>query len=416
MKNLNIEYDRNGNEQKLLSPIPIEDHYFMTPMEREIEEYLYHDKEDFSSVAIVIRRALMLAKCQWERGLDSSSELQSPPPGPLGKDGDKRWEIEKFVDANEDLSEFRVRWKGYDYSKDTWEKLGDLKKNKEFNYKKFIENYQRDGPESIVYFTRSELAGQDGNIDRDKLLEGHAKFIKGKLFNKKGYTHFEPARASNEAKWDNKRTWWQKKGSQWPIFVVDKNYRATRNRGSLQNAAQKAAEGLMLNPDIIKFGRKYASQILSKPPCHTYEEIQSKCFERGLIKDDALSDVPVVEPVHFDESSGPWPLSGERQTQSQTRARDRPAGTNCQSASSGGQTVEGAQNTGKRKQVTPSRSSRSLKVSRQNDSSPTFGSSSDEDSLTPNTLDMGSVAPDQQFPASIAFTFRAGDNGASGDA
>ena len=120
------------------------------------------------------------------------------------------------------------------------------------------------------------------------------------------------------------------------------NLADTRNTGNLQNAAQKAAERLMLNPDIIKFARKYAPQILSQPPCHTYEEIQSKSVERRLIKDDALS-----------------------------------------------------QNSAKRKQGAPSRSPRSLEASRQNVSSPTPGSTSDEDSLTPSTLDMGS-APAQR--------------------
>ena len=83
LENSNIEHDKNGNEQKLRSPISIEEQILMTPMEKEIEEYLYHDKETLSSwVAIVIRRALMLAKCQWQHGLDRSSELQSPPPSP----------------------------------------------------------------------------------------------------------------------------------------------------------------------------------------------------------------------------------------------------------------------------------------------------------------------------------------------
>ena len=223
VENSNIEHDRNGNEQKLRSPISIQERYFMTEMEREIEEYLYHDKEDFAWVAIVMRRALMLAKCQWQQGLGSSLR-----PSPLGKDGDKRWEIEKFVDANEDLSEFKVRWKGYADSKDSWEKLGDLQNCKKLNCKKFIEQYKRDGPQRIIYFTRSELAGQDGNIDRNELLEDHARLRASKtkemiLVRTKGYAHFEPARATNQAAWDNKRTWWQKKGSCWPIFVMHVN-------------------------------------------------------------------------------------------------------------------------------------------------------------------------------------------------
>ena len=89
------------------------------------------------------------------------------------------------------------------------------------------------------------------------------------LVRTKGYAHFEPARATNKAAWDNKRTWWQKKGSCWPIFVMHVNDRAdTKNTRNLQNAAQKAAERLMLNPNIIKFARKYAPQILSFRSLH----------------------------------------------------------------------------------------------------------------------------------------------------
>ena len=143
------------------------------------------------------------------------------------------------------------------------------------------------------------------------------------------------------------------------------------------------------------------------------------------------------EPVHFNESSGLRPLSGERQTLRQTRAQGHNKCSNCgqhghnkrscPTAASGGQAVEGAQNTGKRKQDTPSGSSRLLKASRQNVSSPTSGSSSDEgfqtsrkiDFQTPRNIGYRGSAP-EPLPASTVCSFRAGDNGAvtgaSGDA
>jgi hypothetical protein len=252
LENSNIEHDKNGNEQKLRSPISIEEQILMTPMEKEIEEYLYHDKETlFSWVAIVIRRALMLAKCQWQHGLGNSSEPRSPPPSPLEQNGAKLWEIEKFVDANENRSEFLVRWAGYTSKDDSWKKVADLPAG--FDLRTFTEQYERDGPERI-YFTRS---GQDGTIDRNDLLEDHAR-LRGirttkevKLIKVKGYARFEPARATNQATWGKKRTWWQQKGSCWPIFV----YAGTMNTETLQNAAQTVAERLMLNPDIIEFAK-----------------------------------------------------------------------------------------------------------------------------------------------------------------
>jgi hypothetical protein len=139
------------------------------------------------------------------------------------------------------------------------------------------------------------------------------------------------------------------------------------------------------------------------------------------------------EPLHFDESSGLRPPSGERQTLSQKRARVHNKCSNCGQhghnkrrcgEGGGGQAVEGAQNTGKRKQNTPPGSSRSLKASRQNVSSSTSGSTSsrvesEDDFPTSCKLDMGS-ASGQRLPASTACSFPAGDNGAvigaSGDA
>ena len=140
------------------------------------------------------------------------------------------------------------------------------------------------------------------------------------------------------------------------------------------------------------------------------------------------------EPVHFDERSGPFqPLSGKRQTLSQTRGRGHNKCSNCGQlghnkrrcgGGDGGQAVEGAQNTGKRKQGTPSGSSRSLKASPLNVSSSTSGSTSsrvesEDDFPTSCKLDMGSASA-QRLPASTACSFRAGDNGAvtgaSGDA
>lgn len=131
------------------------------------------------------------------------------------------------------------------------------------------------------------------------------------------------------------------------------------------------------------------------------------------------------EPVHFNESSGLRPLSGERQTLRQTRAQGHNKCSNCGQhghnkrrcgGGGGGQAVEGAQNTGKRKQGMPSGSSRSLKASRPNGSSSTSGSTSsrvesEDDFPTSCKLDMGS-ASGQRLPASTACSFRAGDNGA----
>jgi len=160
--------------------------------------------------------------------------------------------------------------------------------------------------------------------------------------------------------------------------------------------------------------------------------------EENLGDDEAAGGMSVAddEPVHFDESSGLRPPSGERQTLNQTRARGHPAGSvaatgegnkcsNCGQhghnkrrcgGGGGGQTVEGAQNTGKRKQGTPPGSSRSLKASRRNVSSSTSGSTSSrvesEDNFpTPCKLNMGSASA-QRLPASTACSFRAGDNGA----
>jgi hypothetical protein len=142
------------------------------------------------------------------------------------------------------------------------------------------------------------------------------------------------------------------------------------------------------------------------------------------------------EPVHFDESSGLRPPSGERQTLSQTRARGHPAGSvaatgegnkcsNCGQhgrnkrrcgGGGGGQGVEGAQNTGQRKQGTPPGSSRSLKAFHRNVSSSTYGLTSsrvesEDDFPMPCKLNMGSASA-QRLPASTACSFRAGDNGA----
>ena len=151
----NVEYDANGAEWKLCSPISKEERYRMTPMGREIEEYLYHEKETFQPVAIILRRALMLTKSKWENGV---SVDKSPPPSPIQMEGDKWWEIEKLVDSNEDSSLFKIRWKGYTATSDSWKKADDLGEGGP----DFIAQFERDGPEHM-YFTRS---GEDGTINR----------------------------------------------------------------------------------------------------------------------------------------------------------------------------------------------------------------------------------------------------------
>ena len=85
--------------------------------------------------------------------------------------------------------------------------------------------------------------------------------------------------------------------------------------------------------------------------------------EENLGDDEAAGGMSVAddEPVHFDESSGLRPPSGERQTLSQKRARVHNKCSNCGQhghnkrrcgEGGGGQAVEGAQNTGKRNQNT----------------------------------------------------------------
>ena len=141
----------------------------MTPMGREIEEYLYHEKETFQPVAIILRRALMLTKSKWENGV---SVDKSPPPSPIQMEGDKWWEIEKLVDSNEDSSLFKIRWKGYTATSDSWKKADDLGEGGP----DFIAQFERDGPEHM-YFTRSGEDMANGCKTIDRYLGNHNKLV-----------------------------------------------------------------------------------------------------------------------------------------------------------------------------------------------------------------------------------------------
>ena len=213
-ENANLEYDIHGREWKLNSPISAADRHRMTAIEKDIEEYLYHEKEHFIPVAIILRRALMRVKPLWESG--------------------------NINDSSENM-----------------------------------------------FFTRS---GEDDTIDRNDLLEEHARphgsrgSTQFRLKRAKGFSRFEPARAMNSAI-GNTRSWWQKKGNSWPIFLPSD----FRNTGVFQNAAQNAAERLVLNPAIIEFAKRFASQIASQMPIETFLEIEAFCIEHGLIQDQAAS-------------------------------------------------------------------------------------------------------------------------------
>ena len=55
----------------------------------------------------------------------------------------------------------------------------------------------------------------------------------------------------------------------------------------------RCVDRLMLNPEIIKFARRFASYILRQPPLHEFHEIQCFCEERGLLRrqEDAVEDI-----------------------------------------------------------------------------------------------------------------------------
>jgi len=321
----NVECDTKGQKWKLCSPFSVEQLLHMQPMWRDIVDYLYHEKETFQPVAHIIRRAVMLAKNEWhcqqrrsKFGRRVHHDQPHAPPSPLDEDGKLRWIIEKLVERSEDFSQVKVRWKGYAAEHDTWEDLDSLEEELEHDVMKDLqEELDRDGPER-TYFTRD---GKNGTIDREDLLQDHAKLSAtrqgvAQLKNKKAYQRFEPARATNSAKWEDKRTWWQKKGDYWPIFVAAD----PRRTGSLQNAAQSAAERLILNAEIIKFARMFSKEINSQPPLHKFLEYQRFCVDRGLLprEEDAVEDMYLAE-------SSPAPPTTEQ------RRRGRRSGTSGES-------------------------------------------------------------------------------------
>jgi hypothetical protein len=299
----NVECDTKGQTWKLCSPFSVEQLLNMQPMWRDIVDYLYHEKETFQPVAHIIRRAIMLAKNEWDYqqfrsrlGRRIHHNQPHAPPSPLEEDGELRWEIEKLVERSDDSSQVKVRWKGYAAEHDTWEDVDSLGEELASDFIKDLqEKLDRDGPERI-YFTRD---GKNGTIDREDVLEDHAKMSyrprqgTAQLKKKKAYQHFEPARATNSAKWEDKRTWWQKKGDYWPIFVATE----PRSTGNLQNAAQRAAERLILNPEIIKFARRFSKEINSQPPLHKFLEYQRFCVDRGLLprEEDAVQDMYLAD-------------------------------------------------------------------------------------------------------------------------
>lgn len=98
IENANVELDKHGGMVKLNSPIAMDDRIGMSPMERDIEEYLYHEKEHFHWVATVIRRGLMTTQAYWQDGINM--QASTPYFVREGKDGN-------FSDAfcREDLLE-----------------------------------------------------------------------------------------------------------------------------------------------------------------------------------------------------------------------------------------------------------------------------------------------------------------------
>jgi hypothetical protein len=109
---------------------------------------------------------------------------------------------------------------------------------------------------------------------REDLLSDHPFLAKKQdeylVKTRKGYTQFEIKRACHEG--DERRSWWQKLGDQWPIFVRA-GHREDREDGDVT-----------LNPIIIRFARRFAAKILAQPPLHTREDVEAWCSEKGYIK------------------------------------------------------------------------------------------------------------------------------------
>ena len=138
-----------GNLWELDSPISQEDRRKMSQTEREIEEYMYHAKEHFNSVAIILRRAVMATKPQWENCVLNQN----------------RW-----CDAPEITVHFTRS------------------------------SEVEDGDGTVT-------------VCREDLLEDHAKLCKAALIKKRGFARFEPARALNDvaqgsARWQKKGDCW----------------------------------------------------------------------------------------------------------------------------------------------------------------------------------------------------------------
>ena len=60
-------------------------------------------------------------------------ELQPPPDPIINEDGESEYEIEKIVDHRKKRNrmEYRVRWKGFDSTEDTWETTNTLSKERD---------------------------------------------------------------------------------------------------------------------------------------------------------------------------------------------------------------------------------------------------------------------------------------------
>jgi len=228
-----MEFDQHGMQHQLRSPIPKDEHLKMKQMEREIEEYLYHEKDHFQNSAIILRRALMIAKPQWERGSSASV----------------------------------VRWHG---------------------------SLAEPAEPAPTIFTS---AGGDGHHRDELLrdaakLQRPRNGGAVKLVCKPLYTRFEPARACNTCDQSKRKgSWWQKRGDCWPLFVVVEGRQGAF--GGQKGSFGGVGSALALNPKIINFARKFAKYILQQPPLYSFHDVQQYCIGKKLI---AREDTDTREP------------------------------------------------------------------------------------------------------------------------
>jgi hypothetical protein len=128
-----------------------------------------------------------------------------------------------------------------------------------------------DEADAIVFTTKTG----DGPFREDLLADHFAlqnKQDKTQLITRKGYNQFEITRACH-VDGDERKSWWQKSGDQWSIFV---------------RAKDGESGDVTLNPIIIRFARRYAKKIIDQPPLHTKEDIEDWCIQKGLLSEAPL--------------------------------------------------------------------------------------------------------------------------------